>query len=206
MNKKDEEKPPSQYEGGSSNTEHSVEANSQSAAIDLYNSAREKLLDVNHWKQIAGSPSAEFQLVDSTGKELNRDITEGDFFRIDIPGPGSSAGDGYDWVRIESISESNEDAESSSISIRVRPASSPTNTDQHVAHFFSDDATSNFIVSRKQLTVTAGVYGRNEVPNTKTDKLLDKARNALVGVPAAAGFSKLQWKKLVKGLLAADDN
>ncbi len=88
----------------------------------------------------------------------------------------------------------------------MRPSSSPTNSDEDVAHFFSDDATSNFIVRRKQLTLTAGVYGRNEVPNTETKKLVDKARNALVGVPAAAGFAKLQWKKLVDGLLSEGNN
>ena len=43
--------------------------------------------------------------------------------------------------------------------------------------------------------------GRNEVPNTEADNLLDKARNAVVAIGAMIGLSELQWEKLVKGLV-----
>jgi hypothetical protein len=49
--------------------------------------------------------------------------------------------------------------------------------------------------------VTAEVHGRNEVPNTETDKTVDKVRNAVVGLGAITAFSAPQWKSLVKGLL-----
>jgi hypothetical protein len=45
------------------------------------------------------------------------------------------------------------------------------------------------------------VHGRNEKPNTNSDAVADKIRNTLVGLGAIAGFSKIQWKNLVKGLI-----
>ena len=75
-----------------------------------------------------------------------------------------------------------------------------------MAHFLSDDATSTFIISRKNNTITASVHGRNEKPNTEAAGLLDKIRNAIVGTTAVAGISKIQWKLLVKGLLDEEIN
>ena len=75
-----------------------------------------------------------------------------------------------------------------------------------VAHFYSDEATSNFIVRRDGTKVTAGVYGRNEKPNVKkSDTVIDKIRNAVVGTGGVSGFSKLQWKALVSGLLETEE-
>jgi hypothetical protein len=73
-----------------------------------------------------------------------------------------------------------------------------------VAHFFSDEATSNFIVQRRGLEVIAAVLGRNEKPNTGAEKIIDKARNTAVATGAVTAFSKLQWKSLVNGLLGDD--
>ena len=67
--------------------------------------------------------------------------------------------------------------------------------------FFKEDATSTFIVERDGNNLRAAVHGRNELPNTKADKPLDKARNAIVGLGAMLGLSNPQWKSLVKGIL-----
>jgi hypothetical protein len=88
-----------------------------------------------------------------------------------------------------------------SVTLRVRPSPDPENQDTNTAHFFKDYATSSFRVQRKGNQVTASVHGRNEVPNTETEKALDKIRNAFVGATAVAGMSTPQWKGLVKGLL-----
>jgi len=40
------------------------------------------------------------------------------------------------------------------------------------------------------------------VPNNKTEKIVDKIRNTVVGSAAIAGVSKIQWKMLAKGLLS----
>ncbi len=105
-------------------------------------------------------------------------------------------------MRVEAVDE-NQDVlqDSETLLIRVRPADNPSTNDSNVAHFFSDKATSNFVVSRERNVVTAAVYGRNEKPNTSTDKPLDKTRNVVIGTTAVAGFSNPQWKSLVNGVL-----
>ena len=61
-----------------------------------------------------------------------------------------------------------------------------------------------FVVKREQATVTAGVYGRNEKPNTKAETIVDKARNTTIATGAITGLAKLQWKSLVNGLVKKD--
>jgi hypothetical protein len=149
--------------------------------------------------------TADFQLTDDTGNVVNRLAEEGDYFRINIPGPGSATGEGFDWVKIESITESKtEDQDADLLAIKVHPASNPNNTNQDVAHFFKEDASSTFMVRRQGLTLSAEVHGRNEQPNTEAEKIIDKARNVMVAAGAMIGFSEFQWKSLVKGLLSEE--
>jgi hypothetical protein len=163
------------------------------------------LLNVNHWKEWAGAFSAGFQLTDQQGNEIDTPPKQGNFFKIDIPAPGITSGEGYDWVQIEEVKEEAQD-DVEYLAIRVRPAPSPLNEKKDVAHFYTDEATSNFIVRRDGTKVTAGVYGRNEKPNVKkSDTVIDKIRNAVVGTSGVSGFSKLQWKALVSGLLERKD-
>lgn len=193
---------PPQESGAETNTEHSTDAHDEAAARELFGQAKQRLLNVNEWEGICGAGSAAFQLTDASGKDVERTAQESDHFKIDIPGPGTLTGDGYDWVQIERIEEERDPSgNEESILMRVRPATNPTNDAGDVAHFFSEDATSNFIVKRSGLTVSAAVYGRNESPNTHMEKGIDKARNAMVALSAMVGISKIQWKSLVKGLL-----
>jgi len=53
-----------------------------------YRHARERLFDINNWHRIAGTISARFQLLDASGKQVDRSPHEADFIRVDIPGPG----------------------------------------------------------------------------------------------------------------------
>jgi len=202
--KNSEETIPEQQSGIQTNTETSVELTSNEDAKSFYQIVKQRLLEVNRWNHYAGALTADFQLTDKQGKEVNRPAENEDHFKIDIPGPGPITGDGFDWVQVEAIEEK-EGGEEQSIAIRVRPATNPNNERKDVAHFFSDDATSCFMVKRQNNTVTAAVYGRNEKPNTKTETLTDKARNAAIASGAITGFSKLQWKSLVNGLVKKDD-
>jgi hypothetical protein len=194
---------PVHQEGIQTNTEASIELKSLGEAKNFFQKVKERLLHVNGWHSIAGALTAHFQLTDKEGKEVNRSAREGDHFKIDIPGPGPVTGDGYDWVQVEAIEEKDEEVEQS-ITLRVRPATNPTNERKDVAHFFSEEATSCFTVKREQNTITAGVYGRNEKPNTNAETIVDKARNTAVATGAITGFAKLQWKSLVKGLVKKD--
>lgn len=165
--------------------------------------AKERLLNVNQWHQVAGKAGATFQLINTNGQEVNRSVQKGDYFKIDIPGPGSSAGDGYDWVHVEDLNEVAQD-DVNSIGLRVRPSKNPLSNDDSIAHFYSEESTSTFIVTREDKQVTATIYDRNTKPNTDTTTVMDKIRHAVAGITAIAGFSKLQWKGLANGLVKKD--
>jgi len=193
---------PDQREGNHLDTSASTTASSRKQAMKLFDQARKRLLTINNWNLYAGMVSANFQLTDREGKEINRPASSHDYFRINIPGPGSITGDGYDWVKVESvktISDAGPDMEI--ISMTVRPAPNPLHHDTTIAHFFDDAATSTFMIQREGMTVTVSIHGRNEVPNASVDVLADRIRNSVVALGAFLGFSKIQWDALAKGLL-----
>lgn len=194
---------PDQYSGGKTDNWFSIIADTEKGACLLFKTAVERLYDVTNWGRLCGISSAGFLLTDANGNEVDRAIQEGDHFRIDIPGPGTITGNGYDWVEVERIQEHfNPCAEWESISITVRPSPNPQNEDADTAHFFSADATSTFLVQREKKRVTAEVHGRNEHANTDMSNILDSTRNAVIGTAALTGFSETQWKQLVKGILS----
>jgi len=200
MKSKAEEIIPDHNEGVQTNTESSVTFDTEAEAKSFFEEVKQRLLSVHQWHDYAGKGTASFSLTDAQVADAIRQPGPGDYLKIDIPGPGTQTGDGYDWVRIEAVEETDEGAVQCLI-MRVRPASSPQNSNPDVAHFFSDAATSNFMAKREGTTVTAAVYGRNEKPNIAAEKLVDKARNAAVATGAVGGFSKLQWKSLVNGFV-----
>lgn len=179
----------------------SVECEDEEEASQLFEISKQRLFNVNDWHTLCGAVTAVFKLTDEAGNEIRNTPRKGYFFKIDIPGPGSSTGDGFDWVEIEEIKETSDAAPDQIVAIKVRPAGNPKNDKTDTAHFFSNEASSSFIVKRSGKHVTAEVHGRNEKPNTKADAIIDKTRNALVATGAVAGFSAAQWKSLVKGLL-----
>ncbi|MBF2055434.1 MAG: hypothetical protein IGS03_18450 [Candidatus Sericytochromatia bacterium] len=128
-----------------------------------YAAQRATLLDVNNWGK-SGMMSADFQLVDGQGNEINnRPPRVGDFIQIALPG---SSMIGNDYVQIESIID-NDDM----TSITVRPSRDPGSSSTATDHFFTSDATNTFTLRRT--TSTDGeplsvmqVNGRNEVPNS----------------------------------------
>jgi len=187
---------PEHESGIQTNTESSTECSSEAETIKLFEEVKNRLLDVNRWHDLAGAASATFQLTNEKGDPVERSAKTGDHFRIDIPGPGTITGEGDDWVRIEKVQSSHDLA-----AILVRPATNPKNERKDIAHFFSEASTSSFIVKRDGNKITAAVYGRNEKPNTNTEKVTDKIRNAAIAAGAISALSKLQWKSLVNGLV-----
>jgi len=200
-----EESIPEHKSGTAVDVEETIEFESTAEAQTFFQQLKERLLHINRWHSHAGLLSADFILTDSEGNEVERKPQEGDHFRISVPAPGIQSGHGYDWVRIEEITEAAKEVDECT-SIRVRPAQNPRGEKDDVAHFYTDEATSNFIIKREGTRITAGVYGRNEKPNIEAaEGLLDKVRNAFVGTGGAAAFSKIQWKALVKGLLKLEE-
>lgn len=195
---------PEHYTGKIIDIVESVELDDAKEAKAFFAKAKTKLLDVNNWETVAGIASANFQLVDASGKEVNRHVQKGDFFKIDIPGPGPAAGNGYDWVQVEKLEEVAEE-EVESVGIRVRPTLSPLNNSDDVAHFYSPESTSSFTVTREGAKITVGIYDRNTKPNKTAETVKDKIRDIAVGSGAITAFSKVQWKKLADGLLKKDE-
>jgi len=191
---------PDQQTGRAIDAFSTVELENEEDAKAFFGQAKENLRDVNHWKTIAGTISATFQLVDAKGKEVRRKAEKGDHFKIDIPGPGTKTGEGFDWVQIEEV-ENVSLPDGERFGFRVRPTDNPQNEKKDVAHFYSDESTSSFVVERRNNTVTASVHDRNTKPNTDANKPIDKIRDAIVGAAGVTTFSKIQWKNLTDGLV-----
>jgi hypothetical protein len=192
---------PAQVEGSEMNAVEKIEMNTEAEAIHFFKTVKNRLLDVNKWTEISGGVMSEFFLTDASGNQVSRMATDGDHIKIDIPGPGTSAGGGFDWVTIEEI-RSEVSTEAEVLSLTARPSSNPETEAGDTAHFLSEEATSTFQVKRIGKTIYAEEHGRNEKPNTDTDNTLDNLRNTFVGWGAKAGFSYPQWKALVKGLIS----
>ncbi|MFN2439557.1 MAG: hypothetical protein ABR503_10190, partial [Chitinophagaceae bacterium] len=191
---------PQQQTGKSIDTETSAELNNAEEAKAFFDIVKTRLQNVNNWHETAGNLSADFQLVDKAGKEVQRTPEKGDYFKIKIPGPGTDSGEGYDWVQIEEV-ESTSSTEVDSYGLRVRPAQNPQNTKEDIAHFYSNESTSSFTVTREKNKVTVAIYDRNTKANKDADSVGDKIRDAVVGTAGILSFSKIQWKALAEGLI-----
>jgi hypothetical protein len=196
---------PVQHTGKQTNAATSRHFNNEPDAAQGYQVARERLLNINSWHRYAGKGTAEFQLVDAQANPVYRPALKGDYFRINIPGPGSKAGGGDDWVEIRALG-SEKERENEITFFTVRAAPHPLNLGGETAHFFDQTATSTFVVMKEKQTVTAAVYGRNEKANVSNRHLLDALRNALTAFGAWIGLSEVQWKALTQGLVADNDS
>jgi len=194
---------PEQYDGGKIDTLSSTEFQSLDEAKAFYRVAKLRLLNINDWQKLAGKLLAKFELTDEVGNPIDRMVKEGDYIKVDIPGPGSKSGDGYDWVHVEAVEETSYD-DIESIGIRVRPAANPQKEPDDISHFYSQQATSNFIITREGTQVSAAIYDRNVEPNQDAENLSDKVRHVLTGAGAMTLFSKIQWKELANGLVKND--
>ena len=191
---------PAQHDG------KEIESDSRASFPDIngakifYETAKHRLIDVNNWDKISGMISAKFQVIGADGKEVTKTVVSGNYLRIDIPGPGSKAGDGYDWVYVEKFLEKNE-KDIQSIGFRVRPSQNPFGNPDETAHFYSPGSTSSFIVTREENEVYAWIVDRNIKPNQHASSLTDKIRDSTIGTGAIGLFSKIQWQGLADGLM-----
>lgn len=191
---------PEQHAGGKLDTQAKAEFSTAELAREFYQIARNRLLRPSEWAGICKVPLSTFSLTDADGLPVDRQAQQGDYLKIDIPGPGPHSGEGYDWVRIEKIDE--ESAGDTEITtLQARPAANPQSEDTSTAHFFTAIATSTFQVKRTGNIVYAEEHGRNELPNTDTAHVGDNIRNTIIGWTAKIGLSYPQWKSLVKGIV-----
>ena len=165
-----------------------------------YQRARSRLFEVNKWCQLVGTASAEFKLIDKFGDSISRTPRVGDYVQIDIPGPGSIIGKGYDWVQVTELEDLSEDHY---VKIALQPSMPPENlrSRDEVAHFFKASASTNIEITVRDLTLHVNYYGRNEEANTESGLILENMRNALIGIGAKFGLSFPQWHRLITGIL-----
>ncbi|MCP9234980.1 hypothetical protein [Lewinella sp. JB7] len=170
------------------------------SAREAYIRAVQHLYNVNHWRKLNDAVKTDFLLCDARGQALDRPARTGDLIRIDVVGPGSPSGGGYDWVSIQQLEEVNGDTPYAAMT--VVPCPGPQSDDPAVAHFFAEGATNTFVVRRLGNCVLAEVHGRNERPNTDAPPLLDRVRNEAVALLGTVGLSKIQWKDWTAGVVS----
>ena len=203
---------PEQERSVSKDIFHEYRAATLDDAEEDFLDAKDRLLHVNDWHELTQPSLARFALCDAQGHPVQRSAHIGDFIRISITGPAHPASDsdtdetGDDWVRIEALAyDDYPDEDRERIALQVRPAASPLAPSVIPQHFFSAEATSTFAVERTGQRLAAAYWGRNEVPNVAAGGMLDSLRNAAVAIGGILGFSDIQWKALVRGLLQPPD-
>lgn len=193
---------PKQEEGKQNDLQHIVTLNTIEDAEELFLIGKDRLLDMNNWDKYAGGLSGVFTLTDAHGKELHRKAHKGDYVKIMLPAPGEHAGQGYDWVHIEElVYDDFPDENREIIAMTVYPTAAPNGDKEDTSHFFTNKASSTYSIQRDGKEVMATYHGRNEIYNTETTDIIDKARNMIVATAALMGMSELQWKNLIKGFL-----
>jgi hypothetical protein len=171
-------------------------------AKHIFLQACTRLLNPNIWKELAGNEKAVFNQADKTGVTLERPVREKDFIKINIPGPGTKTGKGFDWAQVARIEDRRDaDAQEEALALRLDVCADPTDTAGKTAHFFRQGASSSFKIKRNDNQVSASYHGRNERINTETGNIVDDVRNVVVGTVALLGLSEVQWQTLIQGFL-----
>jgi len=198
---------PEQNEGRALEAESTRLYQDSDAAKMAYLKARERLLHVNNWASLVEGVTGEFRLTESSGQMTEETARKGLMIRIDIPGPGTKAGDGYDWVIIEEMEEGSSQ-ELDFLAFRVKPSKKPLGSlfsnhgEEGIAHFYDPEASGTFVLYRTTNVVTCTIYDRNLKANTgAVSRVTDKLRNAVVGTTAAMGISGVQWQKLADAVV-----
>ena len=191
---------PEQKKGSFHDTESRRLFENQEETSQAFKILKNRFLSINDWKNFCGKKT-EFKLFDSAGNQISRSPQQNDFIRIDIPGPGNPESKGYEWVEIVKISDQFPTAgEVEHLIILCKPSAVPGKNEKNVSHFYSQESSSNFKISRGSKYIKIGIYGRNETPNMNTD-FTGKIRNLLIALGGMFGLSKLQWKVFADGIL-----
>ncbi|WP_116109156.1 hypothetical protein [Lewinella sp. IMCC34191] len=165
-----------------------------------YAAVKERLYAIDRWRELNDSIKTDFLLCGPEGEPSTRSPQRGDYIRIDLAGPGSPSGGGYDWVVITQIAE--ETGDQPWAAMTVKPSPPPGQDQGNVAHFYEGGATNTFVVRRVGQCILAEVHGRNEEPNVADAPLLDRLRNEAVALAGKLGFGKVQWKDWTDGMVS----
>lgn len=177
----------------------------ESQAIEMFQMAAERLLDINKWGDFASKLKAVFSLTDNSGVSINYKQPEaGNLIRIQLPGPPNIDGSGYNWVKIEKIEKDKDSIKKLEyLLLKVRPVENPFDKKKETqAHLNTIDTSSTFAVIRKNKTVWVLELGRHEIINANVNSIYQKARSLYIALAAFVGLSTSQWKLLINGILS----
>lgn len=166
-------------------------------ALEKFRLLKQSLLNINRWNINSGKNPTKFFLYDENLGDKSSMAEENDLVKIKIPAPANKVGNGFDWVKIIKIKEiDNNDFQA--ILIRMKPHYCPENKDKKIAHFYTNDATSTFILAKENKAIQLSVHGRNEIPNIKNIGFINSLRNYFVAKGGIFGGSKIQWQDFVE--------
>ncbi len=162
-----------------------------SSALQAFAWAEEKLFDVNAWSSLPGI-TARFALYDAAGVRKTSTPQEGDYIRVDLPGPFPE-----NWVRVTGVRAGDLAAE-----FTVQPSHDPREGGEETEHFFRHEARSTFRVELDGNTLIAAEIGRHESINNQGAEAGNRAViNTVVAKGGWAVGQQMQWKKLTDYLV-----
>ncbi len=192
---------PAQLKGESHTIVSMQCANTVAIAINYFEELQLRLKAINEWDSFSSKIKAKFFLIDSETSEITTELKVGNLIKIDVPGPGSPSGKGYDWTEIIDIESGLEDKVSPFLAFTIRPCPAPDSDEKTVAHFYNKESTNTFIVRRIGTCIYAEVHGRNQIENTSDAPLLDIVRNKAVAIGSKFGIGHLNWIGFASALL-----
>ncbi|MBD8081514.1 hypothetical protein [Chryseobacterium caseinilyticum] len=191
---------PKQVKGGFHDSESFQKSETEEDVEMRFHHLKERFFSINQWKEYCPESRADFKLCNLNGNIVERLPQEGDYIRIDIPGPGGKEGRSFDWTVIDKIDFDSPNR----LLIQCRPSPDPVKfNSKKIAHFYCDKSTSTFVIERNLDMLMAAVYGRNESPNLKSG-FINSARNVMIAVGGIFGLSKIQWECLAEGMLKGE--
>lgn len=192
---------PAQVKGGSHDIVSMHCANSIDSAKDCFQKLQDRLMSVNEWHTFSAKVKTQFVLIDPLTDEPTTELKEGNLIQIDIPGPGSPSGSGFDWTVITDLQIGNKNEDTPYFAFTIRPCPAPNTKDDTVAHFYDEESTNTFIVRRIGTCIYAEVHGRNQIENTSDVPVLDVVRNKAVAIGSKFGIGSLNWIGFTSALL-----
>jgi len=192
---------PRQIKGGSHDTVSMFCANTVEGAKEYYRKLEARFKSINEWHALSDKVKTKFTLFDGKTNKPTNSLEEGNLVRIEVPGIGNPSGGGYDWTEIIDIRTNGEERSLPFFSMTLKPCSAPGDTNETIAHFYSEASTNTFVIRRVGACIYAEVHGRNETENTSEVPVLDTVRNKVVAIGGMLGLGEMNWQGFTMALL-----
>lgn len=174
---------------------------SDKSAEELYQDVVIRLKTVKEWHSYSDKVKAKFVIINpDTGVETD-EFEIGYLVRIEIPGPGTVSGNGFDWTKITNIQTNKNRDDMAYFAMTLKPCSPPNANSDVIAHFYKEKSSNTFIIRKIGDCIYAEVHGRNETINISDVPLMDSIRNIGINIGSKIGLGGLNWLALTEGLL-----